>query len=174
MSAMMRKIWTGKVWLGMAGALAALTALVFLFQPVAAQSQPPTDDEVNAVAKEMFCPVCENTPLDVCPTTACAQWRDLIREKLAAGWTNDQIQDYFALQYGDRVLSEPPLRGLNWLVYTLPVVFFGAGAVLVYFVLRSMRKRGARTVQTVDSIPAGDDPYLNRLEEELKKREKEG
>ena len=32
--------------------------------------QPPTDDEVNAVAKQLFCPVCENTPLDVCPTQA--------------------------------------------------------------------------------------------------------
>jgi cytochrome c-type biogenesis protein CcmH/NrfF len=45
----------------------------------------PTDDEVNAIAKQLYCPVCENIPLDVCPTQACAQWRDLIREKLARG-----------------------------------------------------------------------------------------
>ena len=33
--------------------------------------QPPTDDDVNAVAKQLYCPVCENTPIDVCPTQAC-------------------------------------------------------------------------------------------------------
>ncbi|HBY08902.1 MAG TPA: hypothetical protein DEH22_14410, partial [Chloroflexi bacterium] len=62
-----------------------------------------TDDQVNAIAKQLFCPVCESTPLDVCGTQACAQWRELIREKLAEGWTEDQIKDYFANQYGDRV-----------------------------------------------------------------------
>jgi cytochrome c-type biogenesis protein CcmH len=37
---------------------------------VSAQGSTPTDDEVNAIAKQLFCPVCENTPLDVCPTDA--------------------------------------------------------------------------------------------------------
>ncbi len=39
--------------------------------PALAQGQPPTDDEVNRIAKQLYCPVCENTPLDVCPTQAC-------------------------------------------------------------------------------------------------------
>ena len=65
------------------------TLLAVLSTPPAALAQQPTpsDDEVNAIAKQLFCPVCENTPLDVCPTQACAQWRELIREKLAAGWS---------------------------------------------------------------------------------------
>src|SRR5512135_3225730 len=89
----------------------------------AQQAQPtPSDDQVNRVAKQLYCPVCENIPLDVCPTQACQEWRDLIRQKLALGWSDQQIKDYFALQYGDRVLAEPPRRGLNWLVYFLPPV----------------------------------------------------
>ena len=39
----------------------------------------PSDDEVNAIARKMYCPVCENVPLDVCPTQACMEWRELIR-----------------------------------------------------------------------------------------------
>ena len=84
----------------------------------------PSDDDVNAVSKELYCPVCENIPLDVCETKACEQWRELIREKLADGWSEEQIKDYFVLQYGDRVLSEPPRRGFNWLVYILPGALF--------------------------------------------------
>ncbi|MDX1437375.1 MAG: cytochrome c-type biogenesis protein CcmH, partial [Anaerolineales bacterium] len=70
--------------------LAAGTAL--------AQESGPTDDEVNAIAKGMYCPVCENIPLDVCPTPACIQWRAVIRDKLAEGWTETQIKDYFVAQ----------------------------------------------------------------------------
>ena len=88
-----------------------LVALLSLlpFAVVSAQDTDPnfpTDDEVNAIAKQLYCPVCENIPLDVCGTQACAQWRELIREKLIEGWSEDEIKEYFSNQYGDRVLSE--------------------------------------------------------------------
>ena len=60
------------------GTLIALS-LAFLASPAPAQGPTPTDDEVNRIAKQLYCPVCESTPLDVCPTEACRQWRDLIR-----------------------------------------------------------------------------------------------
>jgi cytochrome c-type biogenesis protein CcmH len=145
-------------------------------QPTPQGPQPtPSDNEVNSVAKEMYCPVCENIPLDVCPTTACQEWRELIRLKLSEGWSDQQIKDYFAVQYGDRVLAEPPRRGLNWLVYILPVIFFLVGTVIVFNVMRSMRgsaKTGSPAGPTA-SPPAPDsqdDPYLAKLEEELRKQ----
>src|SRR5512146_1912611 len=100
-------------------------------QPLRASAQgpTPTDDEVNRIAHQLYCPVCENTPLDVCPTEACRQWRDLIRQQLSEGWSEDQIKQYFVEQYGVRVLSEPPRTGLNWLVYVLPPLAIIAGAV---------------------------------------------
>ena len=55
----------------------------------------PSDDQVNAIAKQLYCPVCENIPLDVCGTQACAQWRELIREKLAAGLERGADQAVF-------------------------------------------------------------------------------
>jgi cytochrome c-type biogenesis protein CcmH len=167
----MRKILARYSWRILLAA--AAVALILTVTPGQAQSQPPTDDEVNAVAKQMYCPVCENTPLDVCPTTACAQWRDLIREKLSAGWTDDQIKQYFAVQYGDRVLSEPPRRGLNWLIYVLPPVLIAGGAVLVYLVMRSMRRKGTQTVAAAQTDAPVSDEYMQRLEEELHKREQE-
>src|SRR5512139_9040 len=106
-----------QTWLGI-----GIVVLVMLgwVQVAAAQDSSPvpvSDDQVNAIAKQLYCPVCENTPLDVCPTLACAQWRDQIRQQLGQGWTEQQIKDYFVRQYGDRVLAAPPARGLNWLVY---------------------------------------------------------
>lgn len=146
-------------------------------QPTPQASKPtPSDNEVNAIAKQMFCPVCENIPLDVCPTQACHEWRELIRQKLADGWTQDQIKDYFAAQYGDRVLAEPPRRGLNWLVYILPPVFIAIGAILLFGVLRSMRRPVVRAGTQVSPVEqnvvskSSDDPYLAKLEEELRSK----
>jgi cytochrome c-type biogenesis protein CcmH len=85
---------------------------------------PVTDDDVNAVAKDLYCPVCENVPLDVCGTEACSLWRQVVREKLEEGYSDREVKQYFADYYGDRALGLPPARGLNWLVYILPPVFF--------------------------------------------------
>ncbi len=134
----------------------------------------PTDDEVNAIARQLYCPVCENTPLDVCPTQACAEWRELIREKLAEGWNEDQIKQYFLDRFGDRVLATPPPHGLNWLVYIVPLVAFLVGAYLLY---RSTASWWSASKQTsppdgsnnIQEPTESSDALAERLEEELRK-----
>lgn len=144
-------------------------------RPAAAQETDPkptpSDNDVNRVARTMYCPVCENVPLDVCPTQACSEWRELIRLKLSEGWSDEEIRQYFAVQYGDRVLNEPPRRGLNWLVYLLPVVFILTGAGLLWRILTQMqrKKQATQAAGVTVSAPKEDDPYLKELEDELKK-----
>ena len=137
---------------------------------VSAQVPTPSDDDVNAIARQLFCPVCENTPLDVCPTQACAQWRALIREKLSEGWTAEQIKQYFADQYGARVLAEPPQQGLNWLVYIIPPFLMLIGVYILYRAFQSMRKPVLVDVDEAETDEPNSDEYLRRVEEELKKR----
>jgi len=149
----------------------ALLLLVTLLVPVptAAQDNEPTDDDVNAIAKQLYCPVCENIPLDVCPTQACSQWRETIREKLADGWNEEQIKQYFVEQYGARVLATPPAKGINLLVYILPPAAFLIGVFILFRALRSWRQVSiqAEPVQPVQP----EDPYIVRLEEELRRRD---
>jgi cytochrome c-type biogenesis protein CcmH len=155
--------------------LLAFTGGLALTVPALAQQPTPSDNQVNAVAHELYCPVCENIPLDVCPTQACAQWRDLIRQKLAQGWDKQQIENYFAAQYGERVLAVPPMqRSFNQL---LPVLI-GAGILLglglVAWALRGSLKGGARARPADSSSPSGlpgvDEEYLRRIEEDLRRR----
>ena len=137
----------------------------------AQESDPsyPSDNDVNVIASQLYCPVCENVPLDVCGTQACAQWRELIREKLVEGWTEEQIKEYFSTQYGDRVLAEPPARGLNWLVYVIPPLVFIAGVIFLYRGFIAWRKMGDdEDITEIDSEPEIEDEYITRLEEELK------
>ena len=100
-----------------------ILVLLVIVQPVVAQepTRIVTDDDVNTVAKDLFCPICENTPLDVCETQACADWRQVIRDKLSEGQSEEQIKDYFADQYGVRALAEPPAEGVTLLVWLIPL-----------------------------------------------------
>ena len=133
-----------------------------------AQAPTPSDDDVNAIAKQLYCPVCENVPLDVCPTQACAQWRQVIRDKLTEGWSEAQIKQYFVDQYGARVLAAPPASGFSWLAYLLPPLAIAAGVVVLWRTLRSWR--AAAPPSAPEDPLAADDPYLARVEQELRRR----
>jgi len=147
-----------------------LLLLVIPNSSIYAQSENPvSDDEVNRLAEELYCPVCENVPLDVCPTKACAQWRELIREKLALGWSDREIKTFFAAQYGDQVLAVPPMNGINWAIYLLPPFFLAAGIVIVIRVLRKSRR-----LETLQQ-PAGEqvhlvtpEDYISQVENDLR------
>jgi cytochrome c-type biogenesis protein CcmH len=154
----------------LAGLLVAIVTMASILPSTTfAQEEQPSDDEVNAVAKGLYCPVCENVPLDVCPTQACKQWRDTIRDKLAESWSQEQIEQYFVSQYGDRVLATPPATGLNWVVYLLPPLVFIVGAVVLGGAIRSWRKSPQPVGQPADEPSV--DPYLERVEEELRRRD---
>lgn len=160
-----------------------LLALLIVFVPAAAaqdSTRTVTDDEVNDVAKDVFCPVCENTPLDVCPTQACADWRDLIREKLVAGQSKNEIFDYFARQYGDGVLANPPRRGFNLILWFFPVAAVLLGGVFFGRYVTQLRAETTAAEDEADAViskgsaikePAPTqslDDYRSRVEEELK------
>lgn len=146
---------------------------LFAVSTVAAQGGV-TDDRVNEIASQLFCPVCENTPLDVCETQACKQWRELIRLKISEGSTEAEIKQYFVDNYGARVLSEPPREGFSLLVYFVPPLIILIGAVILFRALRRWKtededavEMGAGPTSTSDA----DDDYIARLEEEMLKRD---
>jgi cytochrome c-type biogenesis protein CcmH len=150
-----------------------LLGILFTGVALAQDNNPPTDDEVNAVAHKLYCPVCESTPLDVCPTEACRDWRELIRTMLAEGKTEDEILKHFVDQYGAKVLAEPPKEGFYWLIYLLPPAIILAGAVVLFRSLKEWTKpKAAAPVSGVERSPSSPekDDYVARLEEELKKQ----
>ncbi len=143
-----------------------LLLLLLLVVPAVYAQDGPTQDEVNAVARKLFCPVCENTPLDVCPTEACEQWRDVIRTKLMDGQSEEEILDYFATMYGDSVLAQPPRRQV--VAWLLPIVIVAAAVAALAYWLRSWtRPESAPVHVTAEDAVQETDPYVERLEREL-------
>ncbi len=142
-------------------------AIALSTRAVSAQGPTPTDDEVNRIAKQLYCPVCESTPLDACPTEACRQWRDLIRTMLAEGRSEAEIKQYFVDHYGVRVLAEPPNRLATYLI---PAIAILMGAFLLFRGFQIWMKPSEARASVETTQTSAPDPYIARLEEELKKQ----
>ena len=146
-----------------------------LTSPAWAQEQPAdpaeagvTANDVNDVARELWCPLCSGVRLDACELKACDQMKDVIAVQLAEGADTVAIKEYFVEQYGPQVLGEPPREGFNWLAWILPVVVLVGGGV---FVWRRAQQMVQPTTSGGDRLPAKNaaeaDEYERKLEEEL-------
>lgn len=136
--------------------------------PLLAQSESTgvTADEVNTVARDLWCPLCGGRlRLDSCELKACAQMREVIEIKLAEGEDAESIRDYFLEQYGPQVLGEPPRQGFNWLAWILPLVAVAGGGVFLWLRLQQMAGP-LRPAATKVAGPEHDERE-RRLDEEL-------
>ncbi|MBC7810848.1 MAG: cytochrome c-type biogenesis protein CcmH [Burkholderiales bacterium] len=151
-----------------------------LVLPALAQDSTVSDDDVNAVAGRLYCPVCENIPLDACGTAACAEWRDEIRVQLEQGRTPQQVVERFVAQFGEAVVGSPQDPTLSTLSLLTPFLIGGVG--LIVGVITFLRWRsGAQndhfafdalhsTAVTYNGQPRSDDDYRARIERDLLER----
>jgi cytochrome c-type biogenesis protein CcmH len=129
-----------------------------------------TLDEVNQVARELWCPLCSGVRLDGCELKACDQMKEIIAIKLSEGEDTASIKSYFVDQYGPQVLGAPPLEGFNWLAWILPFAVMIGGGVFLW--LRSkqwIRPSVALPVESTPRAVAEKSEYERKLEEELKR-----
>jgi cytochrome c-type biogenesis protein CcmH len=133
-----------------------------------------TDDEVNAVASKLYCPVCEGVSLDTCGTQACAQWRDEIRVQLESGESPQQVIDNFVARYGDRVVGTPQDPTLRALSLVTPWVMSALALVIAAITFARWRINQSRSAETLPAAaaPTSDsaDVYRARLERDLARR----
>lgn len=148
-----------------------IVALLFLLPLMAnaqdASSTVVTDDQVNAIAKKLYCPVCENITLDTCGTAACADWRNEIRIQLEAGRTEDEIVSDFVQRFGDRVVGTPQDTALRLLSLLTPWVLIGG----VFIIIGKMvvdRRRKSETVPAPNPNHTSTQKYEDLLEQDLR------
>lgn len=130
--------------------------------------RPVTFDEVNEVASKMYCPVCENEPLDTCGTTTCIEWRSIIRDQLEAGHTEREVIDYFIANFGDRVVGIPQDSTLRLYALAGPILVTAlALGVGLWTFTRWRRRRQVTPTEQPPPAQNEDDPYRSRLESDL-------
>jgi cytochrome c-type biogenesis protein CcmH len=119
---------------------AAALALVLLATLPAIVHADTLDDGVRRVALQLQCPVCEGESIADSPSGLAADMRGVIRTKLAAGESDQQILDEFVASYGDSILTEPPKHGISLGVWLGPAIGVTLGALALALIMRTWRR----------------------------------
>jgi cytochrome c-type biogenesis protein CcmH len=122
--------------------------------------------EAKRIAAVLRCPVCQGLSVGDSPSAMATNMRQQIRELVAAGFDEDQILSYFEAAYGEFVRLQPPLRGVNWLVWLAPGLGLLLGLGIVSWVLRGASAKTSEAVAATEPSaeivpdPLPDDPAL--------------
>jgi cytochrome c-type biogenesis protein CcmH len=111
-------------------------------EPAERLADPALEARARALSQELRCLVCQNQSIDESNADLAHDLRVLLRQRLVAGDTDQQVLDYVAARYGVFVLLDPPFTPATYFLWlTPPVVVLGAGIVLA---LRARRRRPDR------------------------------
>ncbi|MCO4846793.1 MAG: cytochrome c-type biogenesis protein CcmH [Yoonia sp.] len=119
-----------------------LIILIFMATSVAAVepdeilSDPVLEARARDISANLRCVVCQNEPIDTSNAGVARDLRLLVRERLVAGDTNDQVYDYVVARYGDYVLFKPPWKSTTYALWLAPFVIALLGGFFVALVFR--------------------------------------
>ncbi|MQP64163.1 cytochrome c-type biogenesis protein CcmH [Niveispirillum sp. SYP-B3756] len=140
-------------WLAVLALISLLSAPAFAVLPDEKLADPAMEARAREISKELRCLVCQNQSIDDSNADLARDLRVLVRERLVAGDSNDQVLAYVTDRYGDFVLLRPPLKS-----YTL-VLWAGPFAVLLIAGLGTALylRRRRQEVEASAGIPLSDD-----------------
>jgi cytochrome c-type biogenesis protein CcmH len=123
------------------------------------------DARTEDVAGLLRCPVCQGLSVADSPSSAAQNMKRQVRDMLAAGYDGPQVLTYFERSYGEFVRLQPPLRGINWLLWLAPAIALAGGG---YFLARSSRRRAAEPAAAPAEAPVPVDPALEAYRERVR------
>ena len=143
----------------------ALVAVAAALALAATAAAAPNPADLEA---ELVCPTCDTT-LDQSNAPVAQRMKQIIRQHIAAGWTEAEIKADLVDQFGPGVLAEPPKSGFDLLAWLLPLGLLVAGALGVGGLAWGWsRRRDGRDGE--DEPPSRLDPELERrLDAELER-----
>ena len=128
------------------------------------------ETRAQKIDRSLICPVCPSETIDQSQVKLASQMRGIVREKLADGWSEAEVLDFFVDRYGERVLAAPPKSGFSLVAWFAPPFIIVCGLILLVYLVRSMISLGRRRVgpgySDEGTIPAAIVPYLEQLDEQ--------
>jgi cytochrome c-type biogenesis protein CcmH len=130
--------------------LFAMLTIAAALMPLAAHAvrpdemlaDPVLEARARDIGKDLRCLVCRNQSIDDSEADLAHDLRVLVRQRLAAGDTNQQVIDYIVSRYGDFVLLKPPFEVSTWLLWGGPGLILLVG---LWGVGRYMRRQSGMT-----------------------------
>lgn len=146
--------------------VAALTLLAagpaWAVEPGEALDDPALEARARDLSKGLRCLVCRNESIDESTAELAKELRILVRERLTAGDTDQEVLDYLVARYGEFVLLEPTKGGANLILWIAPLVLLILGGAAAGFAVT--RQRG-----TTDGLNAAEEARLAELMDDGRK-----
>ena len=96
------------------------------------QGDKSDEDRARAIGSRVKCPVCQGVAIADSPSETARAMMDVVEERIAEGWSDNQIIDYFSERYTDSIVIDPPFAGNTLLVWLLPLLAVVAGVVMIF------------------------------------------
>jgi cytochrome c-type biogenesis protein CcmH len=106
---------------------------------------PALETRAREISAGVRCMVCQNQSIDDSEATLARDLRLLVRERLVAGDSDDQVIQFLVDRYGEFILLEPRFSVRTWILWSAPAFFLLAGALIMW-------RRSRRALM---SAPAG-------------------
>ena len=137
---------------------------IFWVGAALAQDEPALETEIvdtrtEAISKTLRCVVCQNQSIYDSNAPLAEDMRRLVRKRVEAGDSDDQVRDYLRDRYGDYVLMTPPFQLNSVFLWIGPLILFGLGAL--WYVLRLRRKPQNAAPELSDAARARVAAALN-------------
>jgi cytochrome c-type biogenesis protein CcmH len=138
--------------------LIAIPHVAGAVEPSEMLKDPKLEARARELSTELRCMVCQNESIDESQATLAHDLRVLIRQRIAAGESNQQVRDYLVSRYGDFILLKPPFKPETLLLWGTPLlIFLGGGAAI----LLSIRRRASSLKPA--SLSAAEEEKLAAL-----------
>lgn len=109
-----------------------LTAPAFAVQPEEMLSDPVLEARAREISRSVRCPVCQGESIDDSNARISSDLRIIIRERLVAGDSDQEVLDFLVARYGEFVLFDPPKSGSNLILWLAgpAMLLIGGGIAL--------------------------------------------
>lgn len=130
------------VWCTMGTALA--------IRPDEMLSNPKLEARAREIGKELRCLVCQNQSIDDSEADLAHDLRVLVRQRVLAGDTDEQVKQYIVARYGTYVLLKPPFDAETYFLWFGPLILLtcAAGMAVIYY---------RRAVRMAETAPLSED-----------------
>lgn len=106
-------------------------------------SNPAMEARARNLQRQLRCLVCQGESIDESGSPFAADVRHLVRQQIAAGKSDQQIEDFLVARYGDFILMKPPLQSNTWFLWLAPFLVLAVGGTVAWVTVKKASKRGA-------------------------------
>ena len=121
-------------------------------------SNPGLEKRARTISAELRCMVCQNESIDDSNADLAKDLRLLVRERLVAGDTDQQVLDFLVARYGEFVLLKPRLQLSTVLLWGFPIAALLAGGIAI---AASIRRR--RSAHEVEPLTESEKKQLKKI-----------